>query len=119
MCLAEELSPRYPENGARTLTDAVLGGNQFTDPAIDVVTARFFHSSSSWIWLPRRLQIEVSADDETFIPSPARPTMSTIGPVAVLLVSSSPRFKVNPVADYTLRRMTRQSVEDVQTRRMS
>jgi hypothetical protein len=47
MCLAEELSPRYPENGARTLTDAVLGGNQFTDPAIDVVTARFFHSNSS------------------------------------------------------------------------
>lgn len=84
--LAQEPSPRYPGHGARTLTDAVLGGAQFNDPrwlgfegtdvvavvdlgetiAIDRVAARFFHNAASWIWLPRRLQVEVSADGERF-----------------------------------------------------
>lgn len=86
--LATEPSPRYPGDGARTLTDAVLGGEQFNDSrwlgfegadfravvdlgksvGIDRISARFFQNASSWIWLPRHLQIEVSMDGEHFIP---------------------------------------------------
>lgn len=86
--LADEPSTRYPGDGARTLTDAVLGGEQFNDPrwigfegtdflavvdlgegvTIEQVSARFFQNAASWIWLPRRLQVEVSVDGERFIP---------------------------------------------------
>lgn len=81
-------SPRYPGGGPSTLTDGMLGTQQFDDGrwqgyegqdlvavidlgrTIDVtdVHVRFLQSVSSWIWLPRVMEVNVSTDGRHFRP---------------------------------------------------
>lgn len=81
-------SPRYAAAGAGALTDGVLGTDQFTDgrwqgyegqdlvAVIDLgrttqvteVRARFLQSVPSWIWLPRVMEVNVSADGRHWQP---------------------------------------------------
>lgn len=84
--LAVPADPRYPGSGPATLTDGVLGENECHDPAwigfegadldatidlgrlteIRAAKPRFLQHVALGIFLPSRVEIELSADGETF-----------------------------------------------------
>ncbi len=86
--LEHPYSPRYTGGGPGALTDGILGTDQFNDGRwqgfegedlvavvdlgrpvhVSTVHLRFLQSTSSWIWLPRVMEVNLSDDGRHFRP---------------------------------------------------